>query len=69
MPRLQMDINPESKARLDKIKATAEATSYTEVIKNALRLYEFILDEDRNGTEFYIKKEGKDISALKFFLS
>ena len=43
--RLNLALGDRSLERLDRLKDKTEATSSTEVIKNALRLYEVLVDE------------------------
>jgi hypothetical protein len=64
--RVQMDLSPNSFERLKRIKGLTEAGSYTEVMKDALRLYEFIVQKDTEGASFYVKKDG-EMSEIKIF--
>ena len=52
--------------RLKKIKEDSEASSYADVIKEALRLYEFLWNEDEKGSEFIIKRDSKE-TIIKLF--
>ncbi len=47
--RVQMEMPPRSMERLEALKIRTEATSYAEVVKNALRLYEAMIDEVEQG--------------------
>lgn len=63
--RVQMDMPERSLARLQELKLKTEASSYAEVIKNSLRLYEALIAEAEQGSTFLVKtKEG----TLKEFL-
>jgi hypothetical protein len=43
--RVQMEMPPKSMERLAALKDKTEASSYAEVVKNALRLYEALIKE------------------------
>ena len=46
--RVQMELPEKSMQRLSILKDKTEASSYAEVLKNALRLYESIIDGKRS---------------------
>lgn len=48
--RVQVDLMPQSMARLVRLKEKTEAASYAEVIKNALQHYEAMIEETESGT-------------------
>lgn len=52
-----MDMPPKSVARLRHLQNVTEASSYAEVVRNALRLYEALIDEAESGSEFLIQRE------------
>jgi len=58
----------ESFRRLEAIQAGAQST-LTEVIKDALRLYEAVLAEDGAGSTFHIKRAGGEIEPYEIFSS
>ncbi|MBS0279393.1 MAG: ribbon-helix-helix protein, CopG family, partial [Proteobacteria bacterium] len=43
--RVQLEMPPQAMDRLTRLKEKTEAASYAEVIRNALRLYEALVDE------------------------
>jgi len=58
--RVQLELPEQSMERLLSLKELTEASSYAEVIKNSLRLYEAIISEVKSGNEIMIKgKDGK----------
>ncbi len=57
MKRVQMDMPPKSLMRLKRLQDITEASSYTEVVRNALRLYEVLVDEYEAGNELLIKRD------------
>lgn len=57
LKRVQMDMPPKSVARLRHLQNVTEASSYAEVVRNALRLYEALIDEAESSSEFLIQRE------------
>jgi hypothetical protein len=55
--RVQLELPPQSYDRLAQLKEKTEATSYAEVLKNALRLYENIIRQHEAGRRMYMKGE------------
>jgi len=64
LKRVQMDMPPKSVARLRHLQEVTEASSYAEVVRNALRLYEALIEEAENGSEFLIRRENGE--PIKF---
>jgi hypothetical protein len=54
--RIQMDMPPRSVERLKRLQDVTEAASYAEVMKNALRLYEALINEVEAGHEILVKR-------------
>ena len=50
------------------LKQATEATSYSEVLKNALRLYESVISEYEAGNRIYIREASGDLKEYKIFL-
>ncbi len=65
--RVQMDLSQNSFDRLNRVKDMSEAASYTEVMKDALRLYEYVLEQDQEGSKFLVKTANGEISEIKIF--
>jgi len=53
--RVQLDMPEQSLTRLQALKVKTEATSYSEVVRNALRLYEAVVGEAEQGGAFLIR--------------
>jgi len=66
--RVQFDLPPRSLDRLNALKLKTEASSYVEVLKNALRLYEALIEESEKGNEFLIRNEDGTITPYRMFL-
>ena len=54
--------------RLTVLKERTEATSYIEVIKNALRLYEAIVNDVGAGREIMVKEPNGSIIPYRIFI-
>ena len=58
----------EAMERLQRLKEKTEAASYAEVIRNALRVFEALVQEHENGAEFSLKRPDGETVAYKIFL-
>jgi hypothetical protein len=67
--RVQFDLPPKSMERLNALKAKTEAASYAEVLKNALRLYEALIEETERGNEFMVRNADGVVTPYRMFLS
>ena len=66
--RVQLEMPPQAMERLQKLKDRTEATSYAEVIRNALRLFEALVDEHEKGAEFSLKRADGETVQYKIFV-
>jgi len=66
--RVQLEMPPQAMERLQRLKEKSEAASYAEVIRNALRLFEALLDEHEKGSEFSLKRADGETVAYKIFV-
>jgi hypothetical protein len=66
--RVQLDFAPRSLERLNALKVKTEASSYAEVVKNALRLYEALIEESEGGKQFLVRDKDGVVSPLRLFL-
>ncbi|MEI9888446.1 MAG: ribbon-helix-helix protein, CopG family [Rhizomicrobium sp.] len=67
-PRVQLEMPPQAMERLQRLKDKTEAASYAEVIRNALRVFEALVQEHENGAEFSLKRANGDTVAYKIFV-
>ena len=65
--RVQLDLTENAMKRLHDLKEVTEAPSYTEVVKNALRLYEDVINEAQQGKKFFSKGQGGEIVEYRIF--
>jgi Arc/MetJ-type ribon-helix-helix transcriptional regulator len=66
--RVQLEMPPQAMVRLQKMKERTEAASYAEVIRNALRLFEALVDEHEKGSEFSLKRADGSVVEYKIFI-
>jgi hypothetical protein len=66
--RVQLEMPPQAMERLQRLKDRTEAASYAEVIRNALRLFEALVDEHEKGAEFSLKRADGSTVAYKIFV-
>ena len=66
--RVQLEMPPQAMERLQRLKEKSEAASYAEVIRNALRLFEALMDEHEKGSEFSLKRTDGETVAYKIFV-
>lgn len=65
--RVQLDLPERALTRLQDLKLKTEATSYAEVIKNALRLYEAVVAEAEIGSTFLVKDSDGHVKEYVIF--
>lgn len=66
--RVQLEMPPQAMVRLQKMKDRTEAASYAEVIRNALRLFEALVDEHEKGAEFSLKRPDGEVVQYRIFV-
>jgi Arc/MetJ-type ribon-helix-helix transcriptional regulator len=66
--RVQLELPPQAMDRLQRLKDKTEAASYAEVIRNALRLFEALVDEHEKGAEFSLKRADGETVAYQIFV-
>lgn len=65
--RVQLELADKSFERLNALKDKTEASSYAEVMKNALRLYESIINQYDAGKRLYLKDETGQVTEYEVF--
>ena len=65
--RVQLDLPPRAYERLTALKVETEASTYAEVVKNALKLYAAMIDLEKAGHEFLLKKSDGTVAPLLLF--
>lgn len=62
--RLNLELDPKTKRRLDSLKKRTTAASITETIRRALLLMEWVLDAERDGEIVHRRSDGSE-TAMK----
>lgn len=64
--RVQIDFSADAFARLDEVRMLAEAKTNAEVIRNAIRVFEWFLKQQKAGFRIHLVKDGqaKDVELL-----
>ncbi|WGS87349.1 ribbon-helix-helix protein, CopG family [Methylomonas sp. UP202] len=65
--RVQLELPEKSMERLLVLKEKTEATSYAEVVKNALRLYENMIEQYESGKQIFLKDDKGNIMEYQIF--
>lgn len=65
--RVQFDLAPRSMERLNALKVKTEAASSAEVVKNALRLYEALIEDTESGKQLFVRDENGTMSPYRVF--
>ena len=65
--RLNLELSEKTQTRLQDLKSKTEATSYAEVIKNALRLYEAVISEAEAGNAFMVREPSGQMKEYVIF--
>ena len=66
--RVQLEMPPQAMERLQRLKEKTEAASYAEVIRNALRVFEALVQEHEAGAEFSLKRPSGETVAYRIFV-
>jgi len=65
--RLNISLSPRALEQLDYLKSKTEASSYTEVFRNAMRLYDALIREADAGKEFLVRDKDGTLTSYKIF--
>jgi hypothetical protein len=65
--RIQLLLPPQSVTRLEALRKMTEAASSSEVIRNAIRVYEGLAREVHNGNTILIKEPDGTLSQIRIF--
>lgn len=66
--RVQLDFTKGSVQRLNTLKQKTEASSYAEVVKHALQLYEALIEETEKGNTFCTLDKRGVVMPIKLWL-
>jgi hypothetical protein len=66
--RIQLDFSDSGMARLDSLKEKTEAASYAEVVRNALRLYEWAIEAGGEKARMVVTRDDGITEIVRIFL-
>lgn len=65
--RIHIEFPVKSYERFKALKEMADSTSNVALIRNALRVYEWVVEQEQKGNQIGIIKDGKVMQEVKFF--
>lgn len=69
LKRVQLDLSEQSMERLLLLKHKTDSASYAEVVRNALKLYEALIQKSESGNTFLIRDKDGKTSEYEIFLA
>lgn len=66
--QIQLNFSGQAVGRLKLLKEKTEASSYAEIVKNALRIYEALIEENEGGKQFLTRDKDGVITLFRLFL-
>jgi IS1 family transposase len=66
--RIQFEFSPDAIERLERMKKFADKSSYAELVRDSLRVYEWFLQQDKAGYEIGLVKDDALVKTVKFVL-
>lgn len=66
--RLNLDLTPKVRERLDDLQAKTDASSLVEVIRRALAVYDMFLDHERNGGKTVLQNADGSREIVKLLI-
>ena len=64
--RMQFEFSTEAFQRLQEMKDKTGASSYASLVRDALRVYEYVAEQQRRGYEIALRKEGEPLKVVEF---
>jgi hypothetical protein len=65
--RVNLALSPRAYEQLEWLREKTEASSNTEVIRNAIRLYDALIKEAEEGKEFLVRDQDGNLTSYKMF--
>jgi hypothetical protein len=65
--RIQFEFSPDALERLNRMKDLTDASSYAELVRNALRIYEWFVQQERAGYDIGLVKDDTLVKTVKLF--
>jgi hypothetical protein len=65
--RINLGLSPRAAARLLMLRQKTDASTNAEVLRNALRLYDALIEEVEKGNEFLIRNPNGEVTSYRLF--
>jgi hypothetical protein len=65
--RINLALSPRAFEKLEHLMEKTEASSYAEVFRNALRLYDALIEEADKGNEFLVRDSEGNLTTYRMF--
>jgi hypothetical protein len=65
--RINLGLSPRAAARLVWLRQKTDASTNAEVLRNALRLYDALIEEAEKGNEFLIRHPNGEVATYRLF--
>lgn len=66
--RITFEFKQRSYDRLTKLKSTTESSTYSDVVKQSLKLYEWVIEQAEQGNDLYMKGSDGQSTIIPLFL-
>ena len=67
--RIQFEFSPEAFNRLEDVKRQVGASTYASLVRDALRVYEYLAKKQAEGYEVAFRKDGEPLTVVEFLSS
>jgi hypothetical protein len=66
--RIQFEFSADAIERLERMKKAADKSSYAELVRDSLRVYEWLLQQEKAGYDIGLVKDENLVKTVKFVL-
>ena len=66
--RIQFQFTPDAYERMQKLREEVGASTYAELVRNALRIYEWLHKQEQQGYSLGLVKDDELVKEIKFVL-
>lgn len=64
--RIQFEFSSEAYERLQRIKDKSGVSTYAELVRNSMRLYEWVIDQQQGGYKIGLIKDDRLVKEVEF---
>jgi hypothetical protein len=66
--RIQFEFSADAVERMNRMREQTDASSYAELVRNALRVYEWFIQQEKGGYDIGLVKDETLVKTIKLFL-